>query len=359
MSSLRLRGLGQTYAAPGRPGRPGRRRDRPPAERPALAGVDLDVADGELLAVLGPSGSGKSTLLRLVAGLERASTGRVLLDDRDVTDLPPGRRDVSMVFQSYALFPHLTVRQNIAFGLQVRDVPARDAAARTAQAAELVGCAPLLERRPGQLSGGERQRVALARALVREPAVFLLDEPLSNVDSELRGHLRTELRALQARLGATMVHVTHDQVDALVLGDRVAVLRDGVLEQVGTPDELWAAPANRFVATFVGAPSMNLLPADGPLRLPGVAPRPGLQLGVRPDALRLAPPGAPGAPARVEHVERWGADAHVHLRADRWTVVARVPAGAVPAVGDELSLGARAEDVHLFDEATGRRVPAP
>ena len=230
-----------------------------------LHGIDLRVAAGELLVVLGPSGAGKSTLLRVVAGLEPATQGRVIIAGRDVTRLRPGRRNVSMVFQSHALFPHLTVAENITFGLRVRDVPRTEAADQARRAAEAVGCAHLLGRRPGQLSGGERQRVALARALVRRPDVFLLDEPLSNLDLELRVETRAELRALHDRVGATTVHVTHDQTEALVLGDRVAVLREGVIEQIGPPDEVWRRPETTFVARFVGSPAMNLLPAAGPL----------------------------------------------------------------------------------------------
>ena len=214
---------------------------------------------------MGPSGCGKTTLLRLIAGLEEPSAGRVVLGGHDVTGWRPGRRNVAMVFQSYALFPHLTVEQNIGFGLTVRDVPAREVERRVRAAAELVGCIDLLARRPHELSGGERQRVALARSLVREPALLLLDEPLSNLDTSLRVSVRAELKEIHRRVGGTTVHVTHDQVEALVLGDRIAVLAAGVVQQVGTPDEVWRSPANRFVATFVGTPAMNLLPARGPL----------------------------------------------------------------------------------------------
>ena len=223
-------------------------------DRQVLHGIELEVARGELLVVLGPSGAGKSTLLRVMAGLEPATAGRVLIAGRDVTSLRPGLRNVSMVFQSYALFPHLTVAQNIAFGLQVRDTPRAVARDRARSAAAAVGCAHLLDRRPRQLSGGERQRVALARALVREPDLFLLDEPLSNLDLELRVETRAELKALHARVGATTVHVTHDQTEALVLGDRIAVLRDGRVEQVGTPEEIWRSPATVFWIIGLGSP---------------------------------------------------------------------------------------------------------
>ncbi|HEX5741766.1 MAG TPA: ABC transporter ATP-binding protein, partial [Pilimelia sp.] len=249
----------------------------------ALDRVDLDARAGELLVLLGPSAAGKTTLLRAVAGLDRVSAGTVRLAGRDITALPPGRRDVSMVFQSYALFPHLDVARNIAFGLAVRGVDRRAARERAAEAAAVAGCAHLLDRRPGALSGGERQRVALARALVREPAVFLLDEPLSQLDAELRLSTRGELRALHDRVGATTLHVTHDQAEAMALGDRVAVLRAGRVEQVAGPRELWDRPATRFVARFVGSPPMNLLPAD---RVAG-APPGAAEVGVRPEALRL------------------------------------------------------------------------
>ncbi|MDR7278518.1 ABC transporter ATP-binding protein [Catenuloplanes atrovinosus] len=318
-----------------------------------LHDLDLDVRRGELLVVLGPSGAGKSTLLRVVAGLQPATSGRVLIGDRDVTALRPGRRNVSMVFQSYALFPHLTALDNITFGLEVRDVPRAVSRERAAAAAATVGCAHLLGRRPGQLSGGERQRVALARALVREPDLFLLDEPLSNLDLALRAETRGELKALHARLGVTTVHVTHDQTEALVLADRIAVLRDGRLEQLGTPEEIWRAPATLFVARFVGSPPMNVLPAVGPLA-PDGALAPGRRIGFRPEAVRL---GAEGTAAVVERVDLVGEDAYAYLRlADGGElIVARVPAASRPAVADPVRVTVGGADVHVFDEA-GRRV---
>ncbi|MEH1128448.1 ABC transporter ATP-binding protein [Micromonospora sp. CPCC 206061] len=313
-----------------------------------LHGLDLTVARDELLVVLGPSGAGKSTLLRAVAGLTPVSAGRVTIRDRDVTRLRPGQRNVAMVFQSYALFPHLTTAENIAFGLIVRDMPKAEATERARRAAVTVGCGHLLDRRPGQLSGGERQRVALARALVREPDVFLLDEPLSNLDAELRVEMRAELKALHARVGGATLHVTHDQVEALVLGDRIAVLREGRIEQVGTPDEIWHAPATTFVARFIGSPPMNLLPSGGPLS--GLAP-PGTLIGIRPGALRL---GDQGTPARVERIEVVGEDAHVYLRLGEHSAVARVPAAERPA-SDETHVTVRDGKVHVFDPSTGKR----
>ncbi|MFG3698708.1 ABC transporter ATP-binding protein [Micromonospora sp. NPDC047620] len=319
--------------------------------------VDLTVARGELLVVLGPSGAGKSTVLRVVAGLEPVTAGRVRIAGQDVTADRPGRRNVSMVFQSYALFPHLTVAENIAFGLEVRDTPRAVARDRARVAAETVGCAALLDRRPGQLSGGERQRVALARALVREPDVFLLDEPLSNLDLALRVEMRAELRALHDRLGATMVHVTHDQTEALVLADRIAVLRDGRIEQVGTPDEIWRAPASTFVARFVGSPAMNLLPAEGVLVPSGTAPvraAEELEIGFRPEAVTLG--ATDGTDATVDRVEVVGEDAYAYLTlAGGHPVVARVPAARRPERGAAVRVGVRWADVHVFHAASGRR----
>ena len=322
--------------------------------RQVLHGIDLDVGRGELLVVLGPSGAGKSTLLRVIAGLEPVTAGRVHIAGNDVTRLRPGRRNVSMVFQSYALFPHLTVAQNIAFGPLVRDARRADAAQRARQAATAAGCAHLLDRRPDELSGGERQRVALARALVREPDVYLLDEPLSNLDSERRAEMRGELKALHQRVGGTTVHVTHDQAEALVLGDRIAVLRDGRLDQVGTPDEIWQTPATMFVARFVGSPRMNLVPGDGPLQPPGWTPDAGQVLGFRPEAVRLTASGgdADGTVGRVDVV---GADAYAYLDVGNQQIVARVAAADRPAVGASLGMSIEWSAGHVFDAASGQR----
>ncbi|HCT75183.1 MAG TPA: ABC transporter ATP-binding protein [Micromonosporaceae bacterium] len=312
-------------------------------------GVDLVVGENELLAVLGPSGAGKTTLLRAVAGLERVTKGEIHIAGREVTYLRPGLRNVSMVFQSYALFPHLTVAENIAFGLIVKDVPRAEVKERTKKAAESVGCAHLLDRRPAQLSGGERQRVALARALIREPDVFLLDEPMSNLDLELRVETRAEIKALHQKVGGTMVHVTHDQTEALVLGDRIAVMRDGLIEQIGTPEQIWREPATTFVARFVGSPAMNLLPGDGPIRPPDMFPEPGWLIGVRPEAVVL---GGEGVAGLVERVDVVGEDAYVYVRVGEHLVCARVPSRGKPSGRVTVSVS----DVHLFDAATGRRV---
>ena len=325
----------------------------------ALRGIDLEAGEGELLVVLGPSGSGKSTLLRVTAGLEAATAGSISIGGRDVTRDPPGRRNVAMVFQTYALFPHLSAAENIGFGLEAREVPKRERRARVAEAARVVGCSDLLERRPAELSGGERQRVALARALVRDPDVFLLDEPLSNLDAQLRTQMRAELRDLQRRVGATMVHVTHDQTEALTLSDRLAVLRAGELQQVGTSDEVFGRPANRFVATFVGSPAMNVLPARvedgalaaGPFRFPSrVEGGRALEVGVRPEHVSL---GGDGAPALVRLVESAGSEAFAHLEVAGERLVARVPADARPQPGETVRVEIAARDVHVFDADSG------
>jgi len=325
-----------------------------------LRDCDLSVAEGELLVVLGPSGAGKSTLLRIVAGLEQPRRGRVIIGGTDVTNWRAGRRNVSMVFQNYALFPHLTVVENIAFGLEVRGVGRKEAHARAGRVASVVGCGDLLGRRPSQLSGGERQRVALARAMVREPDVFLLDEPLSNLDAELRAQTRDELKALHTRVGATMLHVTHDQVEAFTLGNRVAVLNAGRIEQVGTPEDIWRRPATAFVGCFVGTPRMNLVSRGSPL-LPAGLPVGDITVGVRPEALRLQSleEGTQGVLAGVEHVDVIGGDAYVHVRASGDSLTVRVPAQDRPSPGAPVRVTARPADLHVFDAATGRRLEWP
>ncbi len=314
----------------------------------ALQEVTLAVEPGELVTIVGPSGSGKTTLLRIVAGLETPDSGRVSIGGRDVTDVAPGERDVAMVFQEYALFPHLSVRDNIAFGLEARRVPRAQVRERVQTAAAALGLVDALARRPAQLSGGERQRVALARAMVRSPQLFLMDEPLSNLDAELRTTTRAEIRALQRQLGTTTIYVTHDQTEALSLGDRVAVLRNGRVEQVGAPDELYRRPANSWVARFIGTPAMNLFPSS----LAGA--RDDATWGVRPEDISLVGRGEGLVPVTVDVVEPTGADAVVHLRAGAQRMLARVAAGSRPSVGDELDAAWRDDARLRFDAGDGR-----
>lgn len=331
----------------------------------ALRGLDLEIEDGELLALVGPSGSGKSTALRLAAGLEEVTAGSVHIGSRDVTWLAPAKRNVSMVFQHYALFPHLTAGENIGFGLRARGMPRGEVSCSIQEAARLTGCEALLERKPSELSGGERQRVALARALARHPDVFLLDEPLSNLDAQLRVETRAELKRLHQTLGTTMVYVTHDQVEALTLGSRVAVLEGGILQQIGTPDDVYRRPANRFVARFIGSPAMNLMPAaldGGTLRAgPFAFERPpaaekltgrSLELGIRPEHVRIATDGA-GDPGRVEVVETAGNETLVYVAAAGQTLVARVPPELHLEVGATVRVAASVRNVYLFDAETG------
>jgi ABC-type sugar transport system ATPase subunit len=323
----------------------------------ALDGLDLEARAGELLVLVGPSGSGKSTALRVLAGIEPATAGTVRIGEDDVTALPPHRRDVAMVFQDLALFPHLTARGNVLFGPAIRKVPAEEQRARLDEVAAQLGLAGLLDRRPHQLSGGQRQRVALARAMVREPRAFLLDEPLSDLDAQLRVEAAAEITALQRRLGTTTVFVTHDQSEAMVVGTRIAVLCDGRLRQVATPRELYDAPADTFVATFLGAPPMQLLPGDTPLARAGAD----VQVGVRAEDLALAAVGGADPPAPLEGhvVARQDLGHQVLVLVDTPAgrlAVRRAPDDATPvggAVGVALAGGAR---LHRFDRATGRRL---
>ena len=335
-----------------------------------LRDLDLEVPDGALLTILGPSGSGKTTLLRIAAGLETPTGGRLSMGDRDLTDVLPAKRDVAMVFQGFALFPHMTVAENIGFGLTARRTPKAEVRQRVEEAATLAGCDRLLDRRPAELSGGERQRAALARAVVRHPAVFLLDEPLSNLDAPVRAGMRAELKRLQQRVGTTMLYVTHDQVEALTLGDLVAVLDHGVIQQVGAPDEIFRRPANRLVASFVGSPGMNVVPAaiegqsvvSGPfrLRLRGLTAlkAKAVQLGVRPGAIEIGPPTR-GKRAEVELVEISGEDAYLHLRAGDVRLVATVSAGSRPQVGSQVGVTIAPRDAYVFDAQSGETLLHP
>ena len=338
----------------------------------ALADCTLEVADGELLVLVGPSGCGKSTVLRLVAGLEDATGGEIRIADTIVNDLPPQARNVAMVFQDYALYPHMTVRRNLEFPLRMRGGTRADIDQRVATVAQQLGIETLLERLPKQLSGGQRQRVAMGRALVREPAVSLLDEPLSNLDAKLRVDVRAEIAELQRRTATTMLYVTHDQVEAMTLGDRVAVLNAGRLQQIASPRELYERPASAFVAGFIGNPPMNLLPGrlvrapDGralvevagatlslaPARLPPAWPADGaVTVGIRPEAPTLAAVNAPATLTfDVEHVEWLGHETLAHLRAGRddGRVIVRLPGMHAFKAGEPLTLAVAPERVHLF-----------
>jgi ABC-type sugar transport system ATPase subunit len=353
----------------------------------AVDGLTLEVADGEFLILVGPSGCGKSTALRMVAGLERISDGAITIGDRVVNDVPPMDRDVAMVFQSYALYPHMTVERNLAFGLRQRRTPREEVRRRVDEVARMLGLEDLLRRRPGQLSGGQRQRVAMGRALVREPEVFLLDEPLSNLDAKLRVEMRAELKRLHRRVGVTTIYVTHDQVEAITLGDRIAVLSDGVLQQVGPPQDVYDDPANVFVAGFIGSPAMNLLTGRarggrvtvGEVELPEVSVPDGeVLVGIRPEGLRPVGEGAPGPvfDVQVEVVEPLGEEVLVHgsvdarpaggarqleratllsdaAAGDRATVVLRLPPEERPPAGSSLRVAVAPNAVRLFDLASG------
>ena len=338
----------------------------------AVAAVDLDVRPGELMVLVGPSGCGKSTLLRLIAGLEEATAGEVWIGGRCVDDVAPGDRDVAMVFQSYALYPHMTVAQNLGFGLKVRGTSGEETKRRVGEVATLLDLTGLLSRRPGQLSGGQRQRVALGRAMVRDPGVFLFDEPLSNLDAGLRLRTRDEIAALHQRLGTTMIFVTHDQVEALSLGDRVAVMDGGRLQQVGTPHEIYRLPANLFVAGFVGSPPINRLPlsrdterhlAGGPFRFAGDWPFDEATLGVRPEDLAVegAARGKSGDfEATVLRVEALGSEQRIHLDGPgdaAW--IARASPVLEAAAGERVAVSVVWDRVHLFGPDGTRAAAAP
>ncbi|MEU2614106.1 ABC transporter ATP-binding protein [Micromonospora sp. NPDC007271] len=315
----------------------------------ALDGVDLEVGVGELVTLVGPSGSGKSTILRLIAGLERPDDGRILVNGQDVGNLPPHRRAVAMVFQDYALYPHLTVRGNLLFGLRVRRVRRGEAEQRAQQAAERLGITDLLDRYPDQMSGGQRQRVALARALLREPRVYLFDEPMASLDAPLRFATRADLLALHRELGTATIYVTHDQAEAMTLGDRVAVLHAGQVRQVGRPQEVYDRPADTFVAGFLGSPPMNLVPGGGVLG--GTAD---LTLGVRPEDLALDPDGP--LEATVEAVEALGSEAIMLTRcADGTRLAVRTGPRPESRPGDRVRLRPDPSRIHRFDADSGRR----
>ena len=337
----------------------------------AVRGVSFGVPDGSFCVLVGPSGCGKSTLLRMVAGLETISGGTVRIGDRVVNDVEPSERDIAMVFQNYALYPHMSVYDNMAYGLRNRGTPKAEIDARVREAARILDVEPYLGRRPKQLSGGQRQRVAMGRAIVRKPQVFLFDEPLSNLDAKLRVQMRVEIKRLQKSLGVTSIYVTHDQVEAMTLSDQLVVMNGGRTEQIGTPTELYRRPATRFVAGFLGSPAMNFLSGrlddtghvvvgEQRLRLPGPAngalPGASVDVGIRPEDLRIAEPGREVLSTDVEFVEELGATRLIHGRTGQNVVTVQVPAGESRVAG-RLGLAAEPASLHLFDPATGARLP--
>ena len=345
-------------------------RTYPGNDRPSVDHLDLDIADGEFLVLVGPSGCGKSTSLRMLAGLEEVNSGRIYIDDRDVTDLPPKDRDVAMVFQNYALYPHMTVAENMGFALKIAGTSKEDIRARVEEAAELLDLTEYLDRKPKALSGGQRQRVAMGRAIVREPKVFLMDEPLSNLDAKLRVQTRTQIASLQRRLAITTVYVTHDQVEAMTMGDRVAVLKDGLLQQVDTPRRMYDHPDNVFVAGFIGSPAMNIF--EVPVTPQGIgfgnatltpavrleASLDRITLGVRPEDLAVA---EQGLPVVVDVVEELGADAYLYTRHENASVedkpvVVRVDGRATPTKGEHIHLLPTNDHLHYFHPTTGARL---
>jgi len=340
----------------------------------AIKGVDVDVADGQFCVLVGPSGCGKSTLLRMVAGLETITAGEIDIGGRVVNQIEPADRDIAMVFQNYALYPHMSVYNNMAYGLRNRGMPRDEIETRVREAARILELSALLDRKPGQLSGGQRQRVAMGRAIVRQPKVFLFDEPLSNLDAKLRIAMRVEIRKLQRRLGTTSIYVTHDQLEAMTLADVLVVMNGGQVEQIGNPLEVYQRPATTFVAAFIGAPPMNLLPLrEFDAKLPGVPDGAGI-LGIRPEDLQLSNGGAPaggvGLDLTVEAIERVGAETYIYgLRAQEnaqrplsakpgdlppGEILVRIPGQSGPAIGERIKAVAVREKLHLFS-ADGRK----
>jgi len=339
----------------------------------AVAGATFDAKDGELLVLVGPSGCGKSTLLRMIAGLESVSAGTLAIGERVVNDVPARDRDIAMVFQNYALYPHMSVAENLAFGLALRRTPRAETETRVKRAAAMLDLERVLDRKPAQLSGGQRQRVALGRALVRKPSVFLLDEPLSNLDAKLRLGMRVEIAKLHRQLGTTMIYVTHDQIEAMTLGHRIVVMKGGEIQQIDTPMRLYEKPANVFVAGFLGSPAMNFFRGrvvtdggarleSGSMSLPLGANLTGLAgreviVGVRPEDLTLQR-GAAALRARLEVVEPVGNEIFLNLRSDDSAIVMRVPPCELPETGSMLDIGVRTDRLHLFDADSEQRIEA-
>ncbi|PBB24558.1 sn-glycerol-3-phosphate ABC transporter ATP-binding protein UgpC [Mesorhizobium sp. WSM4307] len=334
-----------------------------------LHGIDLEVREGEFIVLVGPSGCGKSTLLRMIAGLESVTSGVLRIDGRVVNDVETRERDIAMVFQSYALYPHMSVAENIGFPLRVRSVGSKDASERVSRTADMIGLSRLLDRKPRQLSGGQRQRVAMGRAIIRDPKLFLFDEPLSNLDAKLRGHIRAQIRQLHRELGATSIYVTHDQVEAMTLADRIVLLKDGVCQQIGSPLDLYSKPANTFAASFIGSPEINLVHGicrgskEGPMfdgpgfaeRIPpslhdAVCPGSAITLGIRPEHLEVQDAG--DFKARVKDTEYLGVETLLICDLGGQELVARVP-GRCEALGREVGLSIKPRTSHFFDTATG------
>ena len=358
MATLSIKSLGKVY----------------PGGVTAVSDVNVEVQDGEFIVLVGPSGCGKSTILRMIAGLEGITSGDLQIDDRRVNDLEPGDRDIAMVFQNYALYPHMSVRGNMEYGLKNEGLPKAEIAERIAEAARTLRLEEFLERKPANLSGGQRQRVAMGRAIVRDPKVFLFDEPLSNLDAKLRTQLRAELKALHKRLAATFVYVTHDQVEAMSLADRIIIMSNGKVEQIGTPMDLYLRPASRFVADFIGSPSMNVLegtisPDRRSLQLNGsrqidfgselpAAAGAQIAMGIRPEHLHQDTAGETQIQLSVGFIEQLGADTVVHgtLANSQTPLAVRLNGVQVRDSGDSIPLSCAAEQIHLFDGATGQRL---
>jgi sn-glycerol 3-phosphate transport system ATP-binding protein len=337
----------------------------------AVKGVSLGIEDGSFCVLVGPSGCGKSTLLRMIAGLETISTGTVKIGDRIVNEIEPSERDIAMVFQNYALYPHMSVYNNMAYGLRNRGTPKDEIDKRVREAARILAIEPFLDRKPRALSGGQRQRVAMGRAIVRKPQVFLFDEPLSNLDAKLRVQMRVEIKRLQRSLGVTSVYVTHDQVEAMTLSDQLVVMNAGRIEQMGTPGDVYRRPQTRYVATFIGSPPMNILPgrveADGFVGVgngrlsvtdmrSGLAAGSSIEVGLRPEDLRVGPAGSGSVDLTVDFVEELGATQLFHGKIEGAEFVVQAPTGQIAADAKALSLSIDPVNVHLFDPQTGHRL---
>ncbi|MEM9341533.1 MAG: sn-glycerol-3-phosphate ABC transporter ATP-binding protein UgpC [Pseudomonadota bacterium] len=347
MSNLKLTQLVKTYG-----------------QTEVLHSIDLDIQDGEFVVLVGPSGCGKSTTLRLIAGLEEVTSGTIEIGGTVVNNLEPKERDIAMVFQNYAIYPHMTVRKNIGFGLRSSKMPRADKDKRIDEIAEILGMTDLLSRKPSQLSGGQRQRVAIGRAMVRDPAVFLFDEPLSNLDAQLRTQMRLEIKKLHQRVGATIVFVTHDQVEAMTMADRIVIMKDGYIQQVGTPNEVYHTPANTFVAGFIGSPAMNMIPAtvaDGQVQIDGgaqidlgsqISGNRKVTLGIRPEDLE--PVNGPALISGSVNVrEPLGHETLIHVGTAHGDIIAKADGRTPPGLGNTVNLGADARNIHVFDPDSG------